>query len=226
MALVVRLVNCFLDFIKMDNDEVTDLDCRIVDDLRNCTICQKSDYVKDLSINLADKLVTNLGKFLDENVLDDTINEKVLEALHAGELKKKLTATNYNIHKKCYDSCNSTKLNRKITAKNKKAATASTRNTRNSHEPVKRFALECMYCEKPDTDSAKHPNKANQLHAAAVHKTDAKYVNKFTETTRPMAAQFDNTKLLTKLSNKVRSSELYCYNNCHVEYNRIYNNKQ
>ena len=63
MALVVRLVNCFLDFIKMDNDEVNDLDYRIVDDLRNCIICQKSDYVKDLSISLADKLVANLGKF-------------------------------------------------------------------------------------------------------------------------------------------------------------------
>ena len=100
--------------------------------------------------------------------MDDTIiNEKVLEALHAGELKTKLTATNYYIHKKSYDNYDSTKLNRKIAAKNKKAATASTRNTRNSHEPVKRFALECMYCEKPNTDSAKHPNKANQLHATA-----------------------------------------------------------
>ena len=38
---------------------------------------------------------------------------------------------------------------------------------RSSHEPMKRFALECMYCEKRDTDSAKHPNKPNQLHAAA-----------------------------------------------------------
>ena len=194
MALVVRLVNCFLDFITMDNDEVTDLDYRIVDDLRNCIICQKSDYVKNLSISLADKLVANLGKFRDENVLDDTIYEKVLKALHAGELKKKLTAKNYNIHKKCYDSYNSTKLNRKIAAKNKKAATTSTRNTRNSHEPVKRFVLECMYYEKPDTDSAKHPNKANQLHAAAAHKTDAIYVNQFSETTRPIAAQFDDTK--------------------------------
>ena len=67
-------------------------------------------------------------------------------------------ATNYNIHKKCYDNYNSTKLNQKIAAKNKKAAIASTCNTRSSHEPVKRFTLECMYCEKPDTDSAKHPN--------------------------------------------------------------------
>ena len=78
----------------MDNDQVIDLDDRIVDDLRNCIICQKSDDVKDLSISLADKLVANLGKLRDENVLDDTINEKVLEALLAGELKTKLTATN------------------------------------------------------------------------------------------------------------------------------------
>ena len=70
-------------------------------------------------------------------MLDDTINEKVLGALHAGELKTKLTATNNNIHKKCYDNCNSTKLNWKITAKNRKTATTSTRSTRNSHEPVK-----------------------------------------------------------------------------------------
>ena len=137
--------------------------------------------------------------------MDDTINEKVLEALHAGELKTKLRATNYNIHKKCYNNYNSTKLNRKIAAKNKKAATALTRNTRNSHESVKRFALECMYCEKPDTDSVKHPNKANQLHAAAAHKMDAKYVNEFTETIKAMAAQLGDTKLLNKLSNDVRS---------------------
>ena len=78
----------------MDNDQVIDLDDRIVDDLRNCIICQKSDDVKDLSISTADKLVANLGKLRDENVLDDTINEKVLEALLAGELKTKLMATN------------------------------------------------------------------------------------------------------------------------------------
>ena len=70
-------------------------------------------------------------------MLDDTVNEKVLGALHAGELKTKLMATNNNIHKKCYDNCNSTKLNWKITAKNRKTATTSTRSTRNSHEPVK-----------------------------------------------------------------------------------------
>ena len=140
-------------------------------------------------------------------MLDDAINEKVLEALHAGELKTKLMATNYNIHKKCYNNYTSTKLNQK-----------------NSHEPVKRFALECMYCEKPDTDSAKHPNKANQLHVLP-RTTDTKYVNEFTETTRPMAAQFDDTKLLNILSNKVRSSELYYHNNGHAEYKRKYNNK-
>ena len=78
--------------MEMDNDQVIDLGNRIVDDLRNCIICRKSDDVKDLSISLADKLVDNLGKFRDENVLDDTINEKVLEASHAGELKTKLTA--------------------------------------------------------------------------------------------------------------------------------------
>ena len=201
----------------MDNDQVINLDDRIVDDLRNCLICQKSD-VKDLNISL--KLVANLGKFRDEKVLDETINEKVLGALHAGGLKTKLTATNYNIHKKGYDNYNSTKLNQKIAAKNKKAATSSTCNTRNSHEPVKRFAL-----EKSDTDSAKHPNKVNQLHAAAANKTDAKYVKEFTETIRAMAAQLGDTKLLNKLSNDVRSSELYYHNNCHAEYKRKYNNK-
>ena len=94
--MVVRLAHllCFLDLIEMDNDQVIDLDDRIVDDLRNCIICQKSDDVKDLSISTADKLVANLGKLRDENVLDDTINEKVLEALLAGELKTKLMATN------------------------------------------------------------------------------------------------------------------------------------
>ena len=50
-------------------------------------------------------------------------------------------------------------------------------------------------------------------------------MNEFTETTRPMAAQFDDTKLLNILSNKVRSSELYYHNNCHAEYKRKYNNK-
>ena len=104
----------------MDNDQVIDLDDRIVDNLRNCMISQKSDDLKDLSISLADKLVANLDKFRDENVSDDTVNEKVLEALHAGELKTKLMATNYNIHKKCHDNYNSTKLNQKIAAKNKK----------------------------------------------------------------------------------------------------------
>ena len=96
MPLVVRLAHllCFLDLIEMENDQVIDLDDRIVDDLRNCIICQKSDDVKDLSISTADKLVANLGKLRDENVLDDTINEKVLEALLAGELKTKLMATN------------------------------------------------------------------------------------------------------------------------------------
>ena len=65
MALAVRLVHllCFLDLIEMDNDQVIDLDDRIVNDLRNCIICQKSDDVKDLSISLADKLIANLGKF-------------------------------------------------------------------------------------------------------------------------------------------------------------------
>ena len=125
IALVVRLVPllCFLDLIEMDNDQVIDLDDRIVNDLRNCLIFQKSDDGKNLSISLADKMVANLGKFRDENVLDDTINEKVFEALHAGELKTKLTVTNHNIHRQYYDNYNSTKFNRKITAKNKKAAT-------------------------------------------------------------------------------------------------------
>ena len=92
MALVVRLLYllCFSDLIEMGNDQVIDLHDRIVDDLRNCIICQKSDDVKDLSISLADKLVANLGKFRDKKVLDDTINEKVLEVLHAGELKQRI----------------------------------------------------------------------------------------------------------------------------------------
>ena len=205
MALVVRLVHllCFLDLLGMGNDPVIELEDRIANDLRNCIICQRSDDLKDLHDSLADKLVTNLGKFRDENVLDYTINEKVLEALHAGELKTKLT-TNYNIHKKCYDNYSSTKLNWKIAAKNKKAVTASTCNTRSSHEPVKRFALECMGCEKLDTDSAKHPNKANQLQSklqsnpAAIHKTGAKYVNEFTETIGATAAQLGDSKLLNK----------------------------
>ena len=65
MVLVVRLVHllCFLDLIEMDNDQVINLDDRIVDDLRNCIIFQKSDNVKDSRISLADKLVANLGKF-------------------------------------------------------------------------------------------------------------------------------------------------------------------
>ena len=65
MALVARLVHllCFLDLIETDNDQVINLDDRIVDDLRNCIICQKSDDVNDFSISLADKLVANLGKF-------------------------------------------------------------------------------------------------------------------------------------------------------------------
>ena len=65
MVLVVRLVHllCFLDLIEMDNDQVINLDERIVDDLRNFIICQKSDNGKDSRISLADKLVANLGKF-------------------------------------------------------------------------------------------------------------------------------------------------------------------
>ena len=47
----------------MGNDQAIDLDNRIVDDLRNCLIFQKSDDVKDLGISLEDKLVANLGKF-------------------------------------------------------------------------------------------------------------------------------------------------------------------
>ena len=75
MVLVVRLVHliCFLDLIEMDNDQVINLDDRIVDDLRNCLICQKSD-VKDLNISL--KLVANLGKFRDGKVLGETIKKK------------------------------------------------------------------------------------------------------------------------------------------------------
>ena len=54
MALIVRLIHllCFLDLTEMVNDQVIDLDDRIVDDLRNCIICQKSDDVKDFSISL------------------------------------------------------------------------------------------------------------------------------------------------------------------------------
>ena len=61
-----------------------------------------------------------------------------------------------------------------------------------------------MYIAKPDADSTRHPNKENQIHAAARHKTDAKYVNEFTETIRAMAVQLGDTKLLNKLSNYVR----------------------
>ena len=54
MALVVRLAHllCFLDLIEMGNDQVIELNDRIVDDLKNCLICQKSDDVKNLSIRL------------------------------------------------------------------------------------------------------------------------------------------------------------------------------
>ena len=61
-----------------------------------------------------------------------------------------------------------------------------------------------MCCEKLDTDSAKHPNKANQLQSklqsnpVATHKTGAKYVNEFTETIPGTAAQLGDTKLLNK----------------------------
>ena len=65
VALVVRLVYllCVLDLIEIDNDQGIDLNDRIVDDLRNCTICQKNENVKDLNISVADNLVANLGKF-------------------------------------------------------------------------------------------------------------------------------------------------------------------
>ena len=49
--------------------------------------------------------------------------------------------------------------------------------------------------------------------------------NEFTETIRAMAALLGDTKLLNKLSNDMRSSELYYHNNCHQEYKRKYNNK-
>ena len=60
---------------------------------------------------------------------------------------------------------------------------------------------------------------------AATDKTDAKYVNDFTETIRAIAAQLGDTELLNKLSNDLRSSERYCHNNCHAEYKWKYNNK-
>ena len=56
-------------------------------------------------------------------------------------------------------------------------------------------------------------------------RADAKYVNKFTETVRVMAAQLSDTKLLNKSCNDMRSSELYYHKNCHAEYKRKYNNK-
>ena len=77
-----------------------------------------------------------------------------------------------------------------------------------------------MYCEKSDTSVVKHPNKANQLHAATAHKTDAKYMNEFTETIRAMGAQLGDKKLLNTLINDLRSNELYYRNNCHAEYQR------
>ena len=50
-------------------------------------------------------------------------------------------------------------------------------------------------------------------------------MNEFTETIIAMAAQLGDTKLLKKLSNNVRSSELYYHNNCHADSKRKYNNK-
>ena len=67
--------------------------------------------------------------------------------------------------------------------------------------------------------------QSNFMLPAAADKTDAKYVNDFTETIRAIAAQLGDTELLNKLSNDLRSSERYCHNNCHAEYKRKYNNK-
>ena len=49
--------------------------------------------------------------------------------------------------------------------------------------------------------------QSNFMLPAAADKTDAKYVNDFTETIRAIAAQLGDTELLNKLSNDLRSSE-------------------
>ena len=90
---------------------------------------------------------------------------------------------------------------------------------------MKRLALDGMYHEKTDINSANDRNKANQLDATAAQKTDEKYEKEFTETIRAMAAQLGETKLLNKLSNNVRSRELYHHKNCHAKYKRKCNNK-
>ena len=195
-----------------------------VDDLQNCVLCENSDGVMKLTESLANNLATNLANFKKHDVLDNSLNGKVREAVTTeAHLQKKLKARSYNIHKRCYDKFNNSHLQKKISSKKRKIDSASPScSTRSSTEPDHMFAEECMYCGEPDKYDPKHPDKTKQLRAAAGRGRNSSYVDDFTDRVRNMATELGDIKLLKELGNDVRSSELYYHNCCHVNYRNKY----
>ena len=92
-----------------------------VDDLQNCVLCENSDGVKKLTESLANNLATNLANFKKHDVLDNSLNGKVRQAVTTdAHLQKKLKARSYNIHKRCYDKFNNSLCKKRFLRKNVK----------------------------------------------------------------------------------------------------------
>ena len=80
---------------------------------------------------------------------------------------KSSSAVSYEIHKKCYDEFNASKLKRHLSAKKRKKFNNSI-NTRSKCPTNLKFAEFCRYCKRPGHEDPWHPDRSWSLHAASI----------------------------------------------------------
>ena len=150
-----------------------------------------------------------MSAFNEHNLLSEEkdLNVHLTETLQAkgkDNLETALKGHSYQIHKRCYDRYNASKLERakqSAAKKAKKDHPMSRATTRSQQEPLEKFAHLCLYCRKPGFDDPKHPSNSNPLHAAGSRKPDGSYVSEFTKRIKGMASALGDTKVLSACEN-------------------------
>ena len=80
-----------------------------------------------------------------------------------------------------------------------------------------------MYCNKEEQLDEKHKECNQPLCAAGGRKKSPKYVEEFTEKLKMMAAELEETHILTLLNTTdVRAAELFYHRSCHASFIKRY----
>ena len=173
----------------------------------------------------AKTLCTKLYEFHEIGALNHDLQQRFINKFECSNLQTFLLEKLY--HWTCFTNYNKQKLEREKTRKRKLEQEASSnqtvktrkQTTSNESSSLLGGSLLCMYCNKEEQLDEKHKECHQPLCAAGGRKKSPKYVEEFTEKLKMMAAELEETHILTLLNTTdVRAAELFYHRSCHASF--------